>query len=245
MSEVMNATRAELLTEDDVTAYLKANPDFLAQNPDVVEQLDVPRRWRDAHDKPQDRGAQIIDMQHFMADKLRGEIDDLRECTSHLISTSRDNLSLQSRAHAGVIALLTATNLTDGAHIVRYDLPFMLGVHAASIGFEPGHPTRPSLMDDNVRTLPKGAVDHMLGEGKEIKLIETMADDGTVFGRDGSNVRSCVLIRLHLGGDMPDGLLAFGANEEGFFHPGLGTDLIAFVARVLERCLNRWLIQIP
>ena len=36
-------------------------------------------------------------------------------------------------------------------------------------------------------------------------------------------------------------LLALGSREEGFFSAGQGTELLGFVARVLENCFRGWL----
>ena len=41
--------------------------------------------------------------------------------------------------------------------------------------------------------------------------------------------------------NLPVGILALGARERGAFHPGQGSDLVNFLARVAELSLRRWL----
>ena len=51
-------------------------------------------------------------------------------------------------------------------------------------------------------------------------------------------VGSCAMIRLALWGRT--GLLSFGAAGTDAFSPDMGVELIAFIARVVERTAERW-----
>jgi hypothetical protein len=48
-------------------------------------------------------------------------------------------------------------------------------------------------------------------------------------------------LRLDLGAEAPRGLLALGSTEPDAFETNQSTDLLAFFAQVLERCVQRWL----
>ena len=61
------------------------------------------------------------------------------------------------------------------------------------------------------------------------------------FGAGAGLVRSAALARVHPGATTPPGLLALGARQATAFHPGLGSDLVAFLAGVIEPCLHKWL----
>ena len=49
------------------------------------------------------------------------------------------------------------------------------------------------------------------------------------------------LLRVSASNSMPPGLLAFGTRHPGYFNPGQGTELLAFLARILEHCIRTWL----
>lgn len=231
------ASRAEsdALTPEQVAAYLSDNPDFLQRYPDLLDSLSPPDRTL---------GGTVVDIQRMMVDKLRGEVDSLRDCAQSLIETSRDNLKYQSRTHAAVVALLDADGLAEGVRLVRDDLPAMLNLDAGAIVFERSDPAWPELTDAGIRILPMGAVDYVLGENREARLVAETIDDGTIFGDQAENVHSCALVRLHVrdraGRPLPPGMLALGSSEPGTFQPGQGIELITFMARALEKCAARW-----
>ena len=49
------------------------------------------------------------------------------------------------------------------------------------------------------------------------------------------------LIRLDIHSKAPAGILAFGSRNPDFFAPDQGTELVTFLARVVERCIKAWL----
>ena len=79
------------------------------------------------------------------------------------------------------------------------------------------------------------------GADTPFALLEETSDDGAVFGETSGLVRSAAYVRINAGDNLPVGILALGARERGAFHPGQGSDLVNFLARVAELCLRRWL----
>src|SRR5260370_179077 len=65
--------------------------------------------------------------------------------------------------------------------------------------------------------------------------------EGAVLGGAGGLVRSQALLRVSIGRSAPTGLLCIGARRAGRFHPGLGTELLSFLARVLGITISQWL----
>jgi len=51
---------------------------------------------------------------------------------------------------------------------------------------------------------------------------------------------SSALVRLSPGGICPEGLLALGSRHGSTFHAGQGTELISFLARVIEILIGRF-----
>jgi uncharacterized protein YigA (DUF484 family) len=216
----------------EVADYLRRHPDFLERHPDLLEVLMPPSRWS---------GDGVVDMQRFMLERLRQEIDNLRTCATELIATSRVNMGTQNRTHAAALALLGADDFPALVRIVVEDLPLLLGVDAVGLAFEPPARLIKALIHSDIRRLDDGMVDDLLGHSRDSMLVKTVEDDGTLFGPAASLVRSAAIARLRPGRAMPPGLLLLGSREDGTFHPGQASDLVEFLGRVVERCVHQCL----
>lgn len=220
----------ETIAADQVVRFLRENPEFLLVQPDLLHELAPPPRWT---------GDTVVDFQRFMVDMLRGELAGLRDCTRSVIETSRTNMSVQARTHAAALSLVAAADMDQLVRIIGEDLPGLLGVDAATLAFEP----LPAI-DAAVTTIGRleaDEVDALLGLGKETRLIESVDAGHVVFAATEPPVRSVALARLTLSGPEAQGLLALGACETGLFRPDQGTDLLRFLARIVEVCLQRLL----
>jgi hypothetical protein len=146
-------------------------------------------------------------------------------------------MAFQSRTHDAVLALLAAGDIQGLVETVTDELPVLLDVDMAVIGFEPAVSLELSCAD--IAGLDDGEVDRLVGVGRDVALIRDMTDDAAVFAGGAGLVRSAAYARLRPGGPAPTGLLALGLRREGAFHPGQGTELLRFLARVVERCVRR------
>jgi hypothetical protein len=244
------------VTAEQVACYLRQNPDFLVTQPELLMELAPPVRWSEDA---------VVDMQQFMVNTLRGELDGLRDCAQAVIETSRCNMDLQRRTHAAVLELLAAPSLDGLARFITDDLPVLLDVDAAALGFEPvrsEHPPSPSMAEalakdtpaptadvaaekgiqglaEDVVPLAPGDVDRLLGAGREVALIRSLVDDGGLFDHADGAVLSAAFARLQSEDGALIGLLALGSFQESTFHPGQGTELIAFLAKIVQWCAAR------
>lgn len=233
MADDGDDAEGDRLAADAVEDYLRQHPDFFADRAELLRQMLPPERWS---------GDTVVDLQRFMVESLRGEIAGLRDCANEVIETSRANLSIQTRTHAAVLALVASPDLPSLVRVVGDDLPILLDVDVATLRIERSAPT--VRMVGGVGYLPTGAVDGMIGAGRDVALMRTMTDDGTVFGEGAGLVRSAALARIRCGDPEPTGMLAFGSRRESAFHPGQGTELLRFLAKIVEVCLIR-LLAIP
>ena len=161
-------------SEDQVADFLRRNTEFLLRNPDVVDGLAVPARWT---------GDGIIDMQQFVLERLRGEVENLRDCTLELIDTSRRNMASQGQIHAAVLAALGARDVDQFMRLIDEDLALMLDADAVILAVEPSSEPLASLSSPSLRAIPAGTVDQLLGADQDISLVRDLEDDGTVFRR--------------------------------------------------------------
>lgn len=220
------------LAPEQVEAFLRANPGFLGERPDLISVLTPPSRWE---------GGAVVDLQSVMVQRLREESRDLRDAANLLISTTRSNMIVQTRTHAAVMALLGADGFERLAHVIRHDLPLLLDVDTVSLCFESNASAPPDFAD--VRWLPVGSIAKVLGGATEpfYRLLEDVEDDGQVFGEAAGLVKSAALARIQPGNGIPAAMLALGARDRGAFHSGQSSDLLTFLARVTEMCVHRWL----
>ena len=220
---------------DEIAAFLRDHPDFLVENPDLISGLRMPSKWN---------GEGVVDMQQFMLERLREDIENLSICAQDVIETSRNNMTNQTRTHAAVLALLGADSFETLIRTIADDLALLLDVDVVSIGFERPPIPNPALISADIRTFPAGYVDVLLGH-EDILLLREASDDGTVFGGGAGLVRSAAIARLRPSDATPLGAIAFGVRQADAFHPGQGTELVSFLARAVERLAHKWLTTTP
>lgn len=230
------AVALPLPTEEQVVGYLRLHPDFLIRHPELVLGLSPPSRWGDADG--------VVDMQAFMIERLRDEVERIKGTAEHIIQTSRTNMSTQSRTHRAAVALLAAESLAALAETVADDLPALLDVDVAALCFESGaNASRPDLALPTLRFVPEGYVRKVLGGlDRDCALAEEMPGDPLLFGGGSGLVQSAAVVRLMPGGHCPEALLALGSRHGRTFHTGQGTELLTFLARVAESCIRRFVV---
>ncbi|MGQ9366902.1 DUF484 family protein [Azospirillum sp. ST 5-10] len=221
----------DTLTAEDVSAYLREHPDFLVQHADLVHHLTPPSL---------DRGRGVVDLQAFMVDRLRGEVRRLKDQQRELVVTTRANLNSQNRIHAAVLFLLDAQSLEHLVQTITTDLAVLLDLDVACLVVESNGQDLPHVHRSGVRVVEPGTVDRWLG-ARDVALHADVRGAEEIFGPAAGLVRSQALIRLQVSHETPEGILAFGSREPDMFHDGQATELVGFLARVVERVIRSWL----
>ena len=224
------------LNAEAVAEFLTRNPDFFEQRHGLLDQLNMPVK---------DHGAGVADMQQYMLDRLREEIDRLRGCTSELIANSRINMTNTGRTHRAVLALLGAKSFADFVVFLQDELPMILDIDVVALCFEQAAQHQVPRVDGRIRDLGSGSVNTVLGTGEDIWLVADNAGDKAIFGPASDLVRSAAILRIEPfdQDDSLKGLLAFGSRTPELFHPTQGTDLLAFLGTVVEHMIRRWLVE--
>ena len=215
-----------------VIAYLRRHPDFLFRHPELLDIQAPPARHVD--------GA-VVDIQHFMVERLRQDVAKLRANQDEIIANSRDNLVTQERIHKAVLAMLEAETFEEFIDIITGDLVLLLEVDVVCLCIErtEGYNRRPKL--DGLELLEQGSVDRIMGKSRQVLLRDDTTGDPEVFGGAAELVRSDALLRLKPSKAAPNALLAFGTRHPGYFHPGQGTELLSFLGRIIEFGIRSWL----
>jgi hypothetical protein len=223
-------------TAQEVAAYLRAHPEFLIEHPDLMQVLTPPTRV-----DGETGGRGVVDMQQFMLKRLQGEIDRLKRDQRDLVQTGRGNLAIQARVHAASLALLGATTFDHLIQIVTTDFAVLLDVDVVMLCVEPNGTSVPIVRAAGIQVLGAGAGGRLIGENHDAVLRPDVMGDPAIFGAAAGLVRSDALVRLRVSPKAPPGLLAFGSRRVGAFHPNQGTELLGYLARVLESCMRAWL----
>jgi hypothetical protein len=214
-----------------VSAYLRDNPDFLIRHAYLMQHLKPPMLRR---------GSNVLDLQYYMVERLQTEVGRMRDQQRELIEASRTNLNNQGRIHAAALLLLDAQSFEELIQTITTDLAVLLDLDVSCLIVESGNCDIPGPDTSGVRVVKAGSIDAWLGR-REIVLAGNVYGDSSIFGGAAGLVRSEALIRLHISGETSPGMLAFGSREPGLFEQGHSTELISFLARVVERCIRSWL----
>ena len=230
MADQLKAEPEREVREQDVLAYLRLHPRLLSAHPDLLVAMTPETRF--------EPDTVVVDMQRFVVERLRRQVDDLKASGERLVTTTRANMSLVERTMECALALLYARDFEELGQILSDDLPAHLNVDAVAIGFECA--SVPADSGQIVRKLTPGAVNALMG-GNVLSRIRTETDgDAALYGSSAGIVRSDALIMLADGEGIPAGIFAVGCRTPGHFEPGQGTELIAFLAHVTRYAVGRW-----
>jgi uncharacterized protein YigA (DUF484 family) len=159
-----------------------------------------------------------------------------REATQrqHIEETARANFSAQAQTHGAVVDLLDSRNHSDLARRVDDLAQNRFGLAAGVIALEADHPPA------GWKMLVEGQVDMILGGQQRLARMGFAPTALGLFGERAEAIKSMAMVRMAIWEPSRQGLLAFGATDELSFTEDMGTELVAFLARVVERTAERW-----
>jgi uncharacterized protein YigA (DUF484 family) len=228
--ETIAAEAAAPITEEQVVDYLRSNPHFLESQPDLMTLL-TPPAYR------QER--RVVDFQQYMIKRLQDEVGELRGTHDELVESLRNARSFQGQIHSAVLDILNARSFEYFVDSVATDLGVHLGLDAVALCMETDQ-SAPPRTRVGIRFLPVGYVDRIM-DGEDLRVRTLIRAERKIYGGAASLVASDALLRLSVSSATPDALLALGSRDEGFFQPGHGTDLLAFLGHAIESTARAWL----
>ena len=231
-SKTATSKVGQAVSGDQVAAYLRRHPEFLADNPDLLDSQEPPARAQ---------GDGVIDLQQVQVQRLRDKVGNLTSLRDELLSAGRNNLSIQNRVHRSVLAILHARSFEEFVETITTDMAAILDLDVVTIGVEKtgeGSTWRPTA---GVYCLEAGSIDALLGPSGTLLLRDNITGDPAIFDGAAGIVQSDALIRLNISETTPPALLALGSRQTGAFHAGQGTELLSFLSQVLEVSFRSWL----
>ncbi len=192
-----------------VEAFLRANPAWLSDHPELYGVLVPPTRVH---------GENLAD---HMAAMLRAE----RERADGLLAAGRATAGLAARVQDAVLALLRSS---DPADCVSGEMPGILAVDAAHLCLEADHP--------GARRLPDGAVARLLN-GRQVVFRDAPTDARLLHAEAAGLARYDALVRVP--GEGPASLVALLARDRHALDPAQGVGPLAFLGRAVAAALGR------
>ena len=222
MSSEVWSKAAELVDPRVVRDFLKADPDFVRNDPELLTLLGV-----------RIDAANVVDFGPAALTRVAAAHKREAGARKQLEATARANFAAQAQTHAAVIDILEARNHADLARRVDELSTLRFGLVGAVIAIEgEGAPA-------GWRSLIEGQVDLIMGPSR-LALMGFHAPALGLFGEDADTVRSMALVRMAMWEPARQGILAFGSPEPKGFTADMGAELVAFLARVVERTAERW-----
>lgn len=217
---------AELIEDEAeaVRAFLIENPGFVRDDADLMLRLGV----RPTPDN-------VVELGH--AALARVQTAHKREATvrRRLEATARANFAAQAQTHGAVIDLLEARNHADLARRVDELAQLRFGLVAGVVALE-----GPGRTPAGWRSMAEGQVDLLMGERQKLACMGFAPVALPMFGERADQVFSMALVRMAIWEPARQGVIAFGSAEPNGFTEDMGAELVAFLARVVERTAERW-----
>ncbi|HEX4708918.1 DUF484 family protein [Phenylobacterium sp.] len=207
-----------------VRRFLSDNPQFLTADQGLLAELGL----KIAVGNVVDFGPAVMARVHAAHQREASQRQQVEE-------TARANFSAQAQTHGAVIDLLDARNHSDLARRVDELAQQRFGLAAGTIALETdGHPPA------GWRKLVEGQVDMILGGPQRLARMGFAPTALGLFGERAEAIKSMAMVRMAIWEPSRQGLLAFGSTDAEGFTEDMGTELVAFLARVVERTAERW-----
>lgn len=220
------------ITAADVVEYLRNEPNFFSQHPEALTAISS---------ADSDQGDGVINFQSVVINKLRDSAEEFKQERKDLLLTARTNQQSLSRIHECVLAVLASKSFEQVIHTVTTDFAAMLDLDMVILCIEADDEKIRLLDTRGLVVLPEGEIERCLGAEKLVSLRGDITGEKQIFGAEASLIRSEAIVRLNISSVTPPSLIAFGSRDPLRFDSGQSTELVAFLACVLEHVISTWL----
>ncbi len=211
--------------QEMVRDYLTNNPEFLAQNPDILELMNLP------HDS-----GSAISLVERQVGVMRDRNKEMRGRLDNKLSTAHDNDLLFEKTKRLVLNLLEAKNLPSMVETLydRLGKDFDIGFYSLTLLGDESELTRTMA---RVSSLEKAneQVGTLLGSNRAVCGVLREEEMTFLFGEKGLQVGSVAAVPLRY--NSLYGILAVGNADPNFYRSSMGTLFLSYIAEVLNRIL--------
>lgn len=226
----MNDNQNKPVTPENVANFLRNNPEFFNEHPELLTQLQIPHPSGDA--------VSLVERQMRL---LREQNEKTRQKLDELIDVARANEELARRMHMLALTLMDANDPQEIFNTLADNLQkhFHADCVAVRLFAEPANVDKTQAaefigQDAEGMTLFKSVV----AAAQPVCGDLEQAQRRYLFGEEGDKLASGVIIPLQ--GDGWDGIMAIGSYDAERFHPGLGVELLANLGEIVSIILKPW-----
>lgn len=153
----------------------------------------------------------------------------------YLEETAQANFAAQAQTHGAVVDLLDARNHADLARRVDELARQRFGLTTGIIALE-----TEGAAPAGWKMLVEGQVDMILDGPQRLARMGFAPTALGLFGEQPQAIQSMAMVRMAIWEPSRQGLLVFGSTDPESFTEDMGAELVAFLARVVERTAERW-----
>ena len=208
----------------EVRAFLQAHPELLTGDRELLEMLHLIAAQPN----------KVVDFGRAALARLEEKAARESGARRAVEQLARANFTAQAQSHAVVVELLEARNHSDLARRLDVGVQSRFGLVTAVIAMD-----GPDAVPFGWRKLDDGGVDYLLGEDGLSGMGPAFVSEA-LFGDAARKIGSAAVVRMALWHPVRHAVVAFGSPDTDGFSPDLGAELVAFLARVVERTAERW-----
>lgn len=214
------------LRAEEVEAFLRANPAFLAGRPELYRILAPPRRVH---------GEQLTDHMAAMLEAERSRTRAIEAEMRAAVEAGRAGAGLSLRIRLAVLALMRAPDVLDA---LTQEVPALLGVETCSLCAEPWCGPLLGPRQAGARPLPAGSVTRLIGRGRDAVVRANPSETVLLHAEAAPLVLRDALARVPMAAGPPM-LIAVGAREPGALPARQSVAVLAFLGRAVAAALSR------
>ncbi len=223
----------QTITAEDVTVYLKDNPEFFIQQPDVMESLVL-------SEAPEG----TISLAQKQVERLQNKNAQIHEQLSALIENARQNSDLESRVHQLCLRLMDAKGLAKllPSLVTELKQEFNADEVALRLFYTGDKPDLPDT-SENIAQLHADdkslkVFDNLLSKQQAVCGRLSKAQKKVLFNEGAEKINSVAC--LPIGHEPCAGLLAIASFDANRFHADMATDYLQFLGEVIMRLLRSY-----
>ena len=226
----LSADPANSLHWPEVRAWLGDHAEHLLDDRALLEELGLAATGRN-----------VVDFGRAALARLEAVAQREAGARKLIEEIARANFAAQTQTHVAALDLMEAQTHSELARQLDAVAQGRFGLAGAAVAIE-----KPGAVPFGWKALEPGRVDALLGEDG-LHWLGPNFTGLSLFGPSEGEVASVTLVRMTLrapGEAAPRAALcAFGSGEDDGFTPAMGCELVAFVARVVERMAERWPLE--
>lgn len=231
MTEQASDNKKTTVSEKAVRAYLREHKDFFVNNPELLQEINLPHESGDA--------ISLIERQVAL---LRERNIDMRHRLGKLLDNARENDRIFDKTKRLILLLLEGRALPDliDGLLLSFDRDFSIP-HTSIILF--GDESRLPECAARICGISEAreAVGRILTANKAICGNFSPEELQFLFPGQAEQIGSAAVVPLLHGNCF--GLLAVGNSDPLYYRSSMGTLFLGYIGEVLNRLLPRYLVQ--